>query len=71
MQYGRQFEYEVTLDSEVGLELSNSEMDWFATFSCMSPWLSSTFLMLHLSSVVVSLIPNTIKSLGSNRLSIL
>jgi hypothetical protein len=71
MQYGRQVEYEVTLDSEVGLELSNFEMDWFTTFACTSPWLSSTFLMLRLSSMAVSLIPNTIKSLGSNRLSIL
>jgi hypothetical protein len=29
-------------------------LDWFATFLCMSPWLSSTFLMLHFSSTVLS-----------------
>jgi hypothetical protein len=32
-------------------------LDWFTTFSCMSPWLSSTFFMLRLSSMVLSLIP--------------
>jgi hypothetical protein len=57
MQSERQFEYEVVLDSELDFELSNSELDWFTTFSCTSPWLSSTFLMLHLSSMVLSLIP--------------
>jgi hypothetical protein len=57
MQYGRQFEYEVVLDSEFGLKLSNSKLDWFATFSCTSHWLSNTFLMLCLSSMVFSLIP--------------
>jgi hypothetical protein len=32
-------------------------LDWFATFSCVSPLLYSTFLMLRLSSMVLSLIP--------------
>jgi hypothetical protein len=41
----------------VVLELGNSKLDWFATFSCTSAWLSNTFLMLRLSSMVLSLIP--------------
>jgi hypothetical protein len=32
---------------QVGLELGNSELDWFANFSCTSPWIANTFLMLH------------------------
>jgi hypothetical protein len=57
MQSERQFEYEVVLNFELDSKLGNSELDWFATFSCTSPWLSSTFLMLRLSSMVLSLIP--------------
>jgi hypothetical protein len=57
MQSGRQFKYEVVLNSELDSKSGNSELDWFTTFSCTSPWLSSTFLMLYLSSMVFSLIP--------------
>jgi hypothetical protein len=56
MQSGRQFEYEVVQNSELD---SNSVIpNWIGSPpSRVSHWLSSTFLMLRLSSMVFSLIP--------------
>jgi hypothetical protein len=36
--------------------LCNSDLDWISTLSCASPWLSSTLLMSHMSSIIHSIL---------------
>jgi hypothetical protein len=56
MQSGHQSKYEVVLDSE--LDSNSAILNWIGSPpSHASSWLSSTFLMLRLSSMVLSLIP--------------
>jgi hypothetical protein len=36
------------------VRLCNSELDWIFTLACVCPWLSSTLLMSHMSSMIHS-----------------